>query len=492
MITILHTNDIHGHLTSWRGWIGEWKDKQVGGLDRVATAVDRVRGEGTPVLLLDAGDLIGDTMIADLTAGEALIRAFNAIGYDALVPGNHEPDFGDRRLAELIAMAEFSVLAANLRRDNGEWLARPYMVKELAGTKVGVIGLAYPKTPSTTAPKNVAELRFDPPAEVAKAYVEELRRQGVEIVIALTHLGLGADIELAERVPGIDVIVGGHSHNRMSEPLRIGATLIVQAGAHGSDLGRLDLYIDGGRVKHHRRELYPLVHDEVKADPRTADLIEELVAPHRKALEERIGQAADWLIRAQTLAGQEPHKRDEQSPVDSLFADILRQKTGAAIAFLPGVGYGVAIPPGPITAAQLRQLIPHDGKVVTMRLSATQVRDVLEQAIENVFTDDSDRKVGGMIQISGLRITYDPELAPGKRIVDIHLEDDTWAADKEYLIATNAMLAAGGHHQKTFTRGTSRTEHESQYEIVKAAFQSRHSVSTPGDNRIQKVDTQRE
>lgn len=492
MITILHTNDIHGHLTSWLGWTGELEGTVVGGLDRLASAVERVRREGSPVLLLDAGDLVGDSMIAQFTQGEALVRALNAIDYDAIVPGNHEPDFGGERLTEVIDQAEFAVLAANLRTAGGDLLAQPYLIKELEGTKVGVIGLAYPKTPWTTASQNVAELRFEQPAEAAKPCVAELRRQGADVVIALTHLGLGADIELAKQVPGIDVIVGGHSHNRMSEALRVGQTLIVQAGAHGSDLGRLDLFIEDGQVKRHRRRLYPLVHDEVNSDPHTAELIEELVGPHRSALDEQIGRAEDWLIRAQTLAGQEPRKRDEQSPVDSLFADILREKTDADIAFLPGVGYGVTIPPGPITAAELRQLIPHDGKVVTMRLSGAQVREVLEQAIENVFTDNVDEKVGGMIQVSGLQFVYDPELPNGKRVVDIRLERDKWAAAKEYLIATNAMLAAGGHHQETFTRGTSRVEHEPQYEFVKDAFKRRGSVAPPRDTRIQKLDAQQE
>ena len=139
----------------------------------------------------------------------------------------------------------------------------------------------------------------------------------------------------------------------------------------------------------------------------------ELLASHQQALQEPVGVAGDWLVRAQTLAGQEARKRDQESPADSLFADILREETRADVALLPGVGYGVAIPPGPITAAQLRQLIPHDGRVFTMQLAGAQIRDILEQSVENTFSDDPATKVGGMIQVSGIRFRFDPVVLLG-------------------------------------------------------------------------------
>ncbi|GAA5510951.1 bifunctional UDP-sugar hydrolase/5'-nucleotidase [Novipirellula caenicola] len=489
MITLLHTNDVHGHLRAWRGWEGELQDQQLGGAARLASAIAAVRAESPNLLLMDAGDLIGDTMIAQLTHGQALTQVFDALQYDAVVIGNHEPDFGGATLMQRIESAGFATLAANVRRkDNGELLTRPYMIKDYDGVKVGVFGLAYPKTPWTTAPKNVQDMTFDPEVDVARKFVNELRNQGVDLVIALTHLGLGADIQLAKQVRGIDVIVGGHSHNRMHEARRVGQTLIVQAGAHGSDLGRLDLFIEDGRIVKHRRVLYPLLASEFNPDPAIHKLVEQIIAPHRDRMDEPIGEAASWLIRAQTLAGQQPRKRDAQSPVDSLFADILRETTSSDVALLPGVGYGVAIPPGPITAAQLRQLVPHEGKVVTMQLSGSELREILEQAVENVFTKDLDKKVGGMIQVSGMRFRYDRDKPLGERVEDIHMEPRQWSPERKYRVATNSMLAAGGHHQQTFTRGRELQEHGSQYEMIKTYFQKQTNVSAPHDVRIRKVD----
>ena len=485
-LTILHTNDVHGHLTAWQGWDGELKGKTIGGLAHLASAINRVRKEtGDAVLLMDAGDLIGDTMIADLTEGQALIRVFNHLKYDAMTFGNHEPDFGIGALRDRIKEATFPFVAANLinRVDEASFVA-PFVVKRLAGISVGIVGLTYPKTPWTTSPKHVEELTFLDPIAAMKLQLPKMRREGADIIIVLSHLGLAGDKQLAADISGIDVIVGGHSHNRMEHAARIGNTLIVQAGAHGSDLGRLDLTIQDRKIASHEHALILLDHARISADAETQNLVDELLRPHKAVLNEQIGTAADWIVRAQTIAGQESHKRDEESPADSLFADIVRESLKTDLVFLPGVGYGVAIPPGPMTAAQLRQLVPHEGKLVTMRLSGRQILDVLEQAVTNVFTEDPKLKVGGMIQVSGIRFRSDPDRAVGQRVVKVELTDGEWRLDHLYVIATNSMLAAGGHNQRTFLQGQNLQEHGSQFEAIKLWITHNSPVRTPNLGRI--------
>ncbi len=489
-LTILHTNDIHGHLTAWQGWDADLKGRAVGGLGRLAGAVarERMAAGAANVLLLDAGDLIGDTMLADLTEGKALIEALNFLRYDALTVGNHEPDFGTDTLRERMGEAAFPTVACNLtEKATGKLFTKPYVIKEVAGVKVGVLGLAYPKTKWTTAPKNVAAVEFTDPVSAVKEYLPRMRADGAQAAVVLSHLGLGGDQRLARSVDGIDVIVGGHSHNRMPEAQKVGSTLIVQAGAHGSDLGRLDLTIEDGKLTGHKRTLIPLAHDTVPADREAEKVLDGLLAPHRKAMDEVIGKAAGWLVRAQTLAGQDARKRDEESPVDSLFADILLAVTKADVALLPGVGYGVAIPPGPVTAAQLRQLAPHDGKVVTMRLSGAQVAEVLEQSIENTYTDDPAAKVGGMIQVGGIRFRYDPTQPRGRRVWHVERPAGAWDPAARYTVVTNGMLAGGGHNYRTLTGGEDRAEHGSQYETIRAWFGNNSPVSTPEPGRIRKA-----
>jgi 2',3'-cyclic-nucleotide 2'-phosphodiesterase (5'-nucleotidase family) len=169
----------------------------------------------------------------------------------------------------------------------------------------------------------------------------------------------------------------------------------VQAGAHGSDVGRLDLTFADGRIASHQRTLITLDHATVPADPPTAELIASLEKPFRSQLDEIIGEALSSIPRAQTLAGQEPRKRDQPSPADTLFAEILRETTGSEIALLPGVGYGVALQPGPVTAEALRDLVPHESKVVTLTLTGAQIREILATSSREHFqrrSEDESRR----------------------------------------------------------------------------------------------------
>lgn len=487
-VTVLHTNDIHGHLQSWIGWEGELAGRTLGGIDRIAARVREIRAEAGAgqVMLLDAGDTIGDTLLAAETEGRALIEAMNAVGYDAMVIGNHEPDFTAEKLKARIDEARFPVVAANIVGRGGRLFTRPYVLKNVAGVRLGILGIAYPNTPLTTAKRNVKGLRFRDAVETARKYVPIMRREGAEIIVALTHLGLSADKKLAEAVRGIDVIVGGHSHNRMKDALRVGDTLVVHAGAHGSDLGRLDLVVTGGRIVSHRRTLIEIT-GEIAPDADVAAVIARHRREHESKMFERVGVAKNVVARAQTIAGQEPEPRDRESPADSLFADAIRAETGTQIAFLPGVGYGIALQAGEITAASLRNLIPHDSAIWTMVLDGGQIRDVLEQSVENVVTQDVTKKVGGMIQVSGLRFSYEPSAPKGKRVRDIEVDGKRLARGTRYTVAVNALLAEGGHKYAAFKSGAVRAEAGKQYDMVRAWLGRAGEIEAPSAPRITRL-----
>lgn len=493
-LTILHTNDIHGHVAPWQGWEGELAGKSIGGLDRIAAEVGKVRKEigAEKVLLLDAGDTLGDTLISTKTEGRALIEAMNSIRYDAMVIGNHEVDFTAETLRSRITEAKFPLLAANiLDKHSTELFTKPYVIKKISGVQLGILGLAYPNTAYTTAKKNVREVRFVDAQKTAARYVPLMRREGAEMVIALTHLGLSTDKQLAEQVAGIDVIVGGHSHNRMQESMQVGPTLIVQAGAHGSDLGRLDLSIerDGKRIKitQHTRKLIMLTNEP---DHDLSSQTAALIAPHQAEMNQRIGRAEKAIVRAQTIAGDKPRARDEESPADDLFADAIRESTGTEAVFLPGVGYGVAIQPGDITAEQLKNLVPHDSDVVTMSLTGRQIKSILEQSIENFSAEDPPQKVGGIIQVSGVDFSYDPRNGQGKLVETVTVAGKPLESGRRYHVATNSLLADGGHKYIDFKRGRNQQKIGSQYEMIANWIKQRGIVSTPATGRITKLAEQ--
>jgi 2',3'-cyclic-nucleotide 2'-phosphodiesterase (5'-nucleotidase family) len=483
-LVILHTNDLHGHITSWRGWEGDLAGKTLGGLDRLSTAIESVRKKSEHVLLLDAGDAIADTVIGMQSKGLAVVELMNALGYDAMVLGNHEFDFGQNRLQVLMGKAYFPILAANIREQSGKLFAQPYIIRQLGPLRVGILGIAYPHTPLTTAKENVTGLLFEDPVNSAKYFIKEMCRQGAEVIIVLSHLGLGADIEFAKSVPGIDVIVGGHSHNRIVEPRRVGNTLIVQAGAHGSNLGVLKLTFSGNQQINSVYHLVTIDHAVFKAEPSMREKIDQLDAGVRTIADELIGKGRDWLIRAQTLAESEPRKRDQESPVDSLFADIIREAAGADVALLPGVGYGIAIPPGPITVEMLTNLIPHDSRIITMTMSGAELLEILEQSIENIYTSDSAKKVGGMIQVSGLTFIYNAEHAAGDRVLRTTVGGKQLDPKARYQVVTNSLLAQGGHSYRTFLSIPMKVDLGSQFEIIKSWFLSHPEITTPPLGRI--------
>lgn len=487
-LTILHTNDWHGHLSAWRGWDGPLAGKTIGGAALLATVVKQVRTAvgAEAVLLLDAGDTFSDSMLAVETQGRAVVQVMNAVGYDAMVVGNHDPDFTMKVLHQRIQDADFAVLAANLLDgQTAQPSVQPAVIREKAGVKIGILGLAYPHTALTTQRHNIEGVQFVSAAEVAQKWVPQLRSQGAQLVVVLSHLGLGADVALARAVADIDVIVGGHSHNRINRPLQIGRTLIVQAGAHGSDLGRLDITVRDGQVEGHHGQLVLLDHDIYAPDPEMAALVKQMRAPHRERLEAPVTKTSRVISRAQTLAGPTPRQRDAESPVDALFADLLRAALQVEIVLLPGVGYGVAIGPGMVTAEDLRNLLPHESQMVSMKMTGEQIGEILEQSIENVVTDDPTKRVGGMIQVSGAAFTFDPAQSSFHRLQHVLVQGEPLQPDRVYEIATNSLLAQGGHRYRAFLKGRDRQERGSQYDLIRDRLQQYGVIEPPPAGRIQ-------
>jgi 5'-nucleotidase / UDP-sugar diphosphatase len=486
-ITILHTNDFHGRYravpltkgsaTSQTGDPGQvWdefeREGTAGGFPALATAARRFRQERGPdtVILVDAGDTFSDDLLGNLTQGEAVIRLMNALAYQLMALGNHDFDYGSDRTEELQAIATFPMRAANVVvKESGQpFLGDPTLTLEAGGARIGFLTLGYHNTSKTGNPKNFDKLDFQDGAGAARQYLPELRRRS-DIVVVLSHQGTAMDRFLAQEVEGIDVIIGGHSHDRLSVE-RVGSTAIVQAVSDSAVLGEIVLTVEGGQVSGLEHRLHTLWTDLFPADEQVARQVEELRSPHREQLEEVIAFAAEPIGR---------NYRSE-SPFDKLVGQIMMEVTGAQIAFMPGVGYGVTLLPGPITREALYTLIPHPAKLVTMQLTGAQVVEILEQSATNQKPPNPREGVGGLVQTAGISWTVDFSQPAGERVSEVLAAGKPIELEGTYLIATNAGMSRGLHNYTAFTEGRNVQVQEFQVnELVEKSMRDRRQVYPP-------------
>ena len=459
--TILHTNDIHGDLqefvvdtgdaTSQTGDRGRSYQEYsrrgtIGGFARLATAVDRARRAhpAGSVLLVDAGDTFGDGLLANITRGGATVQMMNALGYSFMALGNHDFEYTADRTRDLQSLAHFPMRAANaiVTSTGAPFLGDPTLVVTAGGVRVGLLALGYHNTDQTGNKDNTRGVSFANGIEAARTYVPTLRTRA-DVVVVVSHQGTAVDSLLAARVPGIDIIVGGHSHDRITPPRRVANTWIVQALSDASALGELTVNVSDGRVTAVSGTVNELYADKYSIDPRFAHLLDSIRAPFLDTLHAVIGIAAERLGR---------HYKSE-SPVDVLAADILRRVGKADVAFLPGLGFGVTIQPGPITREMLVGLFPHPTSVIHERLSGRQILAILEQSATNLRPSDDLDRVGGLIQTSGMRWTIDLRKPSGHRISEVSVGPHLLDERMQYNVMTNGGFLQGTHRQATFAEG---------------------------------------
>ncbi|MHB8122141.1 MAG: bifunctional metallophosphatase/5'-nucleotidase [Desulfuromonadaceae bacterium] len=494
-LTILHTNDMHGRYrpisiikgsaTSQTGDPGRTWDEFdregiAGGFPSLATAVGRIRRERGPdnVLLVDGGDTFSDDLLGNLTRGEAVIRLMNSLGYQLMALGNHDYDFGSERTRELDQIANFPMRAANVvdLKTGRPFLGDPTVVFQAGGIRVGFLTLTYHNTGYTGSRKNYEGLEFRDGVEAVRQFLPDLRGR-CDVVVVLSHLGSAMDRVLASEVPEMDIIIGAHSHDRISNE-RIGDVTLVQAVSDNSVLGEIEVSLDGTQIIKVESRLHILWLEEFPEDEEIARQVEALRAPYQETLEEVIAIAGEPIDR---------NYRSE-SPFDKLVGEIICAETGAEIAFMPGVGYGVTLHPGAITREALFTLIPHPAKLVTMRLTGDQILEILEQCATNQAPGDPRLILGGLVQTAGLRWSLDFAQPSGSRVSAVHVRGEALRKDKSYAIGTNAGMAGGLHRYTAFTQGQDVVIHDIQVnELVERAFAKMGTVRPPslGDITLQ-------
>ena len=427
-IRILHVNDFHGFATAYKPYGSE---EEQGGLAYLAQRVEELRSE-KPTLLVAAGDMIQGNNWANLFQGKSSIEAMNSMKFDAVVVGNHEFDFGQAILKERIQEANFPFLGANVA---GLSQLKPYVVKNLDGLSIAVIGVVTGDTPTTTHPKNVSGLQFSSPVDTVEKYVRELRAKN-DIIVVLSHIGFSADMELAKKVEGIDVIVGGHSHTKVAKPAVVGKTHILQAFEHGKVLGVLDLTVKNGTIIQAHSRLEP-----ISPGGKENREVGSIVAKYQK----QVDSFMDVTVGESLVDLDGVNVRRQETNLGNLITDIMRKAAGADAAIINGGTIRTSIKKGKIKVSDVYAVVPFDNYIVAIKLTGRQIRETLEHGVSAIEAGE-----GRFPQISGIAFTFNRHAQAGSRVKEVFIGGRPIVADKEYTVATNDFLAAGGDGYKAF------------------------------------------
>lgn len=428
-IRILHINDFHGFAEPYKP-LGS--DQRLGGIAYLASRARELRKE-KPSLLLSAGDMIQGNNWANLFRGESVMEWMNEMRFDAMVLGNHEFDFGQEVLKKRIIEARFPVLGANVE---GLDLIHPYIIQELKGIKVAIIGIVTEDVLLSTHPRNVASLKFISPINTLGKYHQDLKNKA-DVIVVLSHIGHPADRLLAEKVKGIDVIVGGHSHTKITKPVIVGDTVIVQAWEHGKALGVLDLTLKDGKIVGFEGYLEEIKPEKGREDRATSAIVKKYKERVDALLDERIGEAE------LDLDGE--NVRTRETNLGNFIADIMRRTSGADITLINGGGIRTSIKKGEVKVKDVYSVLPFDNYIVAIKLTGEQIREALEHGVSAVEDEE-----GRFPQVSGLTFKYSASKKRGARIEEIFVGGRRIELDKEYIVATNDFLAVGGDGYKAF------------------------------------------
>lgn len=441
VLTLLHTNDPHGRV---------YLPEEAYGLTRVATLVRQIRQEMPNVLLLDAGDLIHGTPEERAFTGRPMIEAMNALQYDAATAGNHEFDFGQRITRQALEKANFPVLSANILDEQTglPWHSlKPYIMREVDGMRIAIFGLTTVDTVKIQFPRTLQGIRFADPVATARELVPHLRTQErADLVVFLSHLGYMPDRALAAAVPGIDIILGGHSHNRIPEQKWVNGTLIMQTGYFCRALGRADVLLErleSGKVRVKingqnnvwwgRNEVEaplgktypnaPLI--DVNQETPHDDAVRKAYLPYATTMRKR----RDEVLTTRTTALPLGKPKQEQSPIGQLLADAVRAKFSVDVALVPSGAIARGLPEGAVRVSDAINTISGYTRqhIVNARVTGRTLRTFCETA----FTPTAHKA-----QVSGINLAQKPLSIDGQELKDDAIYTVAGAA---YLIQDDFM-----------------------------------------------------
>ena len=408
---------------------------RMGGFAHLATLIKQLKASRPGALLLDGGDTWQGSATALWTQGQDMVDAALALGVDVMT-AHWEMTLGEQRVLEIVQkdfQNKISFVAQNITTtDFGDEVFAPYVIREMNGVPVGIIGQAFPYTPVANPRYFTPNWTFGIQEQNLQKTIEQVRQKGAKVVVLLSHNGMDVDLKLASRVRGLDAILGGHTHDGVPIPVKVknsgGITLVTNAGSNGKFLGVLDFDVRGSKVVDFRYKLLPVFSELIQPDPQMNQLITQIRKPFEARLSEKLATTDDLLYRRGNFNGS----------FDQIILDGLMTQKNAEIAFSPGFRWGTSLLPGQaITMEHLMDQTAITYPYTTASdMTGENIKTILEDVADNLFNPDPYYQQGGdMVRVGGLQYTIDPNATMGNRISEMRLNGVLIEADKHYRVA---------------------------------------------------------
>ena len=414
---------------------------KVGGFAHLATLVKRLKASRPGALLLDGGDTWQGSATSLWTDAQDMVEASKLLGVDVMT-GHWEFTYGMERVKQIVEKdfkGQVEFVAQNIKtNDFGDPVFKPYVMRNINGVSLAIIGQAFPYTPIANPRYLVADWAFGIQDENMQKMVDEARGKGAQLVVVLSHNGMDVDLKMASRVRGIDAIFGGHTHDGVPVAVPVknagGTTLVTNAGSNSKFLGVMDFDVKGGKLVDFRYRLLPIFANQLRPDAEMDALITKVRAPFEAKLGEDLAVTDGLLYRRGNFNGS----------WDQLICDAMMDVQGAEIAFSPGFRWGTSLLPGDTITRELLmdQLAITYPYATLTEMTGETIKTILEDVADNLFNPDPYYQQGGdMVRVGGLAYTMTPGEKMGSRISNLQLKGRPIAAGKKYKVAGWAPVA---------------------------------------------------
>ena len=483
-VRFLHLADMHAQLETHWEYLPE--DPQhlhrMGGFARIRTALDQERASAPgAVFTLDGGDTFQGSAVAAWTQGEAVVAPLNALGIDAGTPGNWEVVYGPEVFRKLMSEVNYKVICYNFSDKNtGKRLFAPSVILEKEGVRIAFVGVTDPTTTTRQPPAEVAGLDSTRMTGL-REFVQDLKRkEKPDLVVLVDHTGLAPSVQLAHDIPEFDIVLSGHTHERVYSPILVGKTIVVEPGSMGSFVGRLDVTVSGGKISDYSYKLMGVDETRFAENPKVRSLVEVAERPFQARLHEVLGATKTTLMRYDVL----------ETTMDNFVDDAVREVTHTDVAFTNGFRFSPPLAAGPITEADLWSILPLDAKLKAGRVSGAQMRAYLENELELVYSKDPLKLSGGWgIRPSGMTILFTAGAPHGRRLKEVKIGGKEMLAEGSYTIggceqdgeALDRICRLSGVSDPRYVPGTVHT-------ALRAYLKAHSPIESKREGRVRATD----